>query len=144
MRRLLEDANAEARVYGEEKSDVRFLNVLSGLEKLIPAMEEATENLGLCLRAWDEGTLEMPTLVLCAKTFVLAVTKALVLARIIDVEYQYADAVSELLVEVSTSSRFLAACLSPDDDEDFSHHPLDNRLTNITGHQKSVSHGVIN
>jgi len=107
-------------------------------------MEEATENLGLCLRAWDEGTLEMPTLVLCAKTFVLAVTKAIVLARIIDAEYQYVDAVSELLTEVSTSSRFLAACLAPEDDDDFSQHPLDNRLTNITGHQKSVSHGVIN
>jgi len=146
----LQEANRTARAAGEEKEDVRFLNVLVGLEKMLPDTVQATGDLDLCLQAIDEGTEELDTLVLCAKTFVHKMNKTIVVAKIIESDGWYPSDLGDHLNEMSSSTTFLASILlssaSPSDsNERLEKAPPKPSLATRAGlaHQKSVSHGVV-
>lgn len=135
---LLRVENAEAKAQGEREENTKFLNTLGGLDKILPGVEEAIEELRLCLEDYNEGVLEMVGVIAGTKAFVHSVSKMLAVAKIVDGERRYSAAIAELLEEATGTFRFLGNCLSPQEKEDQPRPSLDSRVP-FLGHSKSVS-----
>lgn len=135
----LKTVTAENRVRAERENNAKFLALVAGLEKIIPAVETATSNLENTLRAWHQKTAELAIVLDSARTFVYAMGKLVVLAKMVDSEQGYSQELFDLLEEAQGTCRFLENCLAPAENSGQLRPSLDGHISG--GHLKSSSAG---